>query len=197
MSTVFEFLHAQQPEDWTEILKNVHFNAHKIPREALHEKTETLLRAFYRPYNDLLAKLLENPNYKWELSPDKSGNVNTLRESILKENNKQESQGNYEVKVKKAHHQDETRDRHVPKVLEPIVMEDTKPSIVRPASTDDKEPSENSAQDTDTNLKSQDTRDRERAMHKTWSKARASDKQKRNIRRTTGERIRAAAMNMN
>ncbi len=181
MSTVFEFLHAQQPEDWTEILKNVHFNAHKIPRQALHEKTETLLRTFYRPYNDLLAKLLENPNYKWELSTDQSGNVNTLRESILKENNKQDSQGNNEVKVKKAHHhQDEARDRHVPKVLEPIVIEDSKPSIIRPASTDDKEATESSVVDTDTSLKSQDTLDRERAMHKTWSKARASDKQKRN-----------------
>ena len=181
MSTVFEFLHAAQPEDWTEILKNVHFNAHKIPREALHAKTETLLRTFYRPYNDLLAKLLENPNYKWELLPDKSGAISTLRDSILKENNKQDFQGNNEVKVKKAHHHEETHDRHMPAPVVPSVNEDTKTDhIVRPASTDDKELSESSVQDTDSIPKSQDTLDRERAMHKTWSKARASDKQKRN-----------------
>jgi ankyrin repeat protein len=73
MQRIFAFLGlddataAELPVNWDKILTNVHFNANKnVHKEAILEATETALRAFYAPYNRLLAKMLNNTNFEWE-----------------------------------------------------------------------------------------------------------------------------------
>ncbi len=63
---VFRFLQLSEPKDWLKTMKNKRFNEHRIEREPILEKTELLLREFYRPYNQLLVEMLKNPNLGWE-----------------------------------------------------------------------------------------------------------------------------------
>jgi hypothetical protein len=59
MEKVFSFLDLKEPDEhvWTSVLTEKHANAHHGDREPLLAETEELLRDFYKPYNDLLAKL--------------------------------------------------------------------------------------------------------------------------------------------
>jgi N-acetylgalactosamine 4-sulfate 6-O-sulfotransferase len=59
MEKVFSFLDLKEPDEhvWTSVLTEKHANAHHGDREPLLLETEELLRDFYKPYNDLLAKL--------------------------------------------------------------------------------------------------------------------------------------------
>ena len=148
MSTIFNFLGAEQPEDWTEILKNVHFNANKMKRDALFERTETLLRDFYAPFNALLAKLMDNPNFKWALPADSSGGVVTLRDSIL----------HGESKTMEKH--DQPEEHH---------LEAT------PEKSEEGNSIDNSVVSNKNLVDPGEHQERERAMHHTWSKARAGD----------------------
>ena len=68
MSRIFSFLELEEPSEaaWEHILTDRHFNSHLVAREPLLEQTETLLREFYRPYNELLAVLLRNDSFLWE-----------------------------------------------------------------------------------------------------------------------------------
>lgn len=67
--------------DWNAILVDKHFNENfHVEREPLLEETETLLRDFYKPYNDALVRLLDGQaTFAWE---DQSL---TLREQQLRE----------------------------------------------------------------------------------------------------------------
>jgi hypothetical protein len=65
MGAVFRFLGLGEPEDWTEVLRKVHFNSHKVPRDPILPQTEDLLRDFFRPYNALLSRALGDDKFLW------------------------------------------------------------------------------------------------------------------------------------
>ena len=89
MQKVFDFLDLEKPtqEEWEKINRKKHANSHRTIREPLLAETETILRSFYAPYNELLAKLLSDDAFKWELSEinPSTGNVLTLRDALLRE----------------------------------------------------------------------------------------------------------------
>lgn len=62
MTRVFQFLELPQPDEqaWSHIMDSKVLNEHKAPRRNMLEETDTLLREFYRPYNDLLNLLMKN-----------------------------------------------------------------------------------------------------------------------------------------
>ena len=81
MAGIFRFLDLAEPDDWTDILRKVHFNSHKVTRDPIWPQTEQRLRAFYRPFNQLLAGLLDNDKFEW----DAAGEI-SLHDSLLLEN---------------------------------------------------------------------------------------------------------------
>jgi hypothetical protein len=70
MSKVFGFLSVTEPSssDWVKILHNKKENVNPRQYNCIFPETEQLLREFYKPYNDLLAKLLDNDGYRWATS---------------------------------------------------------------------------------------------------------------------------------
>ena len=59
MQRVFDFLGVGAPDNWGTVLQDKRSNTHWMQRDPILEETETLLRDFYRPYNQLLARLVE------------------------------------------------------------------------------------------------------------------------------------------
>ena len=89
MRRIFSFLDADEPDEdaWKAILRSRHANSHRVNRDPILEATETMLREFYRPYNDLLAQLMNISDFKWELKrvDPISGKVLSLRDVLLEE----------------------------------------------------------------------------------------------------------------
>jgi hypothetical protein len=88
MTTLFNFLGLDEPQEWSKILRHVHLNQHKAPREPLYEDTETILRAFYKPYNELLSQLLDNKKFLWDAADSNEGlgMPVSLRQALINEN---------------------------------------------------------------------------------------------------------------
>lgn len=77
MQRIYSFLdlHREDEIDWDTVLSEQHFNENKIiKKEPVLEETETMLREFYKPYNELLSKLLRNSSFLWD------SNSETLRQ---------------------------------------------------------------------------------------------------------------------
>lgn len=75
MKGVFQFLDLDVNMDkqvWDKILSAKVFNQHKSARPNMLPETDALLRNFYQPYNDLLAKLMKSDAFRWlpEYKPD-------------------------------------------------------------------------------------------------------------------------------
>jgi len=89
MRRIFAFLDTGEPDEdaWKTILRSRHANSHRVNRDPILEATEMMLREFYRPYNDLLAQLMNNSDFKWELKrvDSTSGKVLSLRDVLLEE----------------------------------------------------------------------------------------------------------------
>jgi hypothetical protein len=86
MERVFSFLDLAPPHDWEQVIGKRHSNQARINREPMLEETETALREFYRPYNEMLASFTENSLFLWPLPKDeKTGQVITLRQQQLSE----------------------------------------------------------------------------------------------------------------
>ena len=71
MARVFRFLNLTVPADdnddaWRRITGHNPFNQHRVDRESMLPITETLLRDFHRPFNALLALVLEDRRFLWE-----------------------------------------------------------------------------------------------------------------------------------
>lgn len=65
MNGVLSFLDLRLDVDTTEMLTNKVHNKHRSSRPDMLPGTEKLLREFYQPYNDLLAKLLKSEAFRW------------------------------------------------------------------------------------------------------------------------------------
>ena len=77
MKKVFNFLELDDPDDWNSILTKKVANKHHVDREEMLPETEKLLRDFFKPYNELLVKLLGDNAYLWEgdyVNPEDIGN---------------------------------------------------------------------------------------------------------------------------
>jgi Ankyrin repeats (3 copies)/Sulfotransferase domain len=76
MERIFTFLSVEvkdlQEEDWDNVLNFKHANAYRGPRDPILEATETLLREFHAPYNDMLAALVGDEGFKWDQAPGES-----------------------------------------------------------------------------------------------------------------------------
>ena len=78
MTRIFNFLSVTPlGEDdvvWDQINAHIHYNANPTQHEPMLPQTEAILRAFYQPYNDLLAAFLQDDKYKWtdSLTPSAS-----------------------------------------------------------------------------------------------------------------------------
>jgi hypothetical protein len=86
MKGIFDFLGLEEPKNWKKITMDMHFNEAKGYREPLLEETETALREFYRPYNELLADFMGNDRFLWPLPKDENtGRLITLRDKQLED----------------------------------------------------------------------------------------------------------------
>lgn len=82
---IFRFLQINQPNNWAKILTTKHFNEHRIQRQPILEDTENLLRSFYRPYNQLLVQMTNNPGFAWEVYKFRGIEAQSLRDIQLVE----------------------------------------------------------------------------------------------------------------
>lgn len=58
-------VHNLTETQWTHVMKMPPKNSNSDKYEPMWEKTRTLLRDFYRPFNQKLATLLEDDRYLW------------------------------------------------------------------------------------------------------------------------------------
>ena len=67
---------------WNEVLTDKHFNENKgEDREPILEETETVLRRFYEPYDNILSRLLNDSLFSWKgIYKDVDGVDVTLRD---------------------------------------------------------------------------------------------------------------------
>ena len=69
MTRIFNFLSVTPLSDndsiWESINAHIHYNSNPTAHEPMLPQTEVILRAFYQPYNDLLAAFLRDDKYKW------------------------------------------------------------------------------------------------------------------------------------
>ena len=67
LSRIYSFLDLRTPSDdeWTKIIHRKYANVNHIEKDTLLPETDKILRAFYQPYNDILAKLLNEDKYQW------------------------------------------------------------------------------------------------------------------------------------
>lgn len=185
MGAVFSFLGLNVPEDWTDILRKVHFNSHRVARDPLWAETETLLRDFYRPFNLLLSHLMDNPGFRWDLPTDLLGRKITLRDALLKEEAHKSADGTKVVsRAERAHRVAEIAKEALHK-HEPAseAAGDMKHHDERSYKAGDAQKGHVAPADAGDNLDSnheqdQDQAARDRAMQKTWGKYRATDSQR-------------------
>jgi hypothetical protein len=96
LSGVFNFLELSElnSDEWSKILNIHHANEHHGDRDAILLETEILLRRFYKPYNEILSKLLMNdPKLLWDEEED--GYLNKKQTLQLEHNNNSKDQTNF------------------------------------------------------------------------------------------------------
>jgi hypothetical protein len=95
MERIFSFLglptNSLSEDQWHLILTSKIANVHRTKREPLLAETEQLLRDFYRPYNEILAFMMKNKSFLWEVGDTANGNHKSLRASLLEEIGETES----------------------------------------------------------------------------------------------------------
>lgn len=67
MSRIFKFLELEEPADWHDIITQQHANENHVVHEPIFPETEQLLRDFHRPFNNLLAKMVGDEGYRWDV----------------------------------------------------------------------------------------------------------------------------------
>lgn len=103
MSGVFKFLDLSELNDdeWSKILNIHHANEHHGNRDAILIETEILLRHFYKPYNEILSKLLmNNPIFLWE--QEQEGSLHKQQTLQLEHHTNVDEQKNVEHSLKRS-----------------------------------------------------------------------------------------------
>jgi hypothetical protein len=117
MERIFSFLglptNSLSEDQWHLILTSKIANVHRMKREPLLAETEQLLRDFYHPYNEILAFMMKNKSFLWEVDDDaNNGKHKSLRATLLEE------LGEVEVSSQKQENSDNrrrpTNDHHLP-----------------------------------------------------------------------------------
>jgi hypothetical protein len=91
MRGVLDFLGIASSIDMSGILTDKVFNQHKTERPDMLPATDKLLRDFYQPYNDLLAKLLRSDRFQWlgDYHPDTQPDAQAAASQATAEKEKQ------------------------------------------------------------------------------------------------------------
>lgn len=66
MKRVYDFLDVGEPLNWDNVINDRIRNKHRGERPSMLNTTEALLRAFFQPYNMLLANYMNDMSYLWE-----------------------------------------------------------------------------------------------------------------------------------
>ena len=82
MKNILSFLNLRVDIDMSSMLTEKVYNQHRADRPDMFSETEKLLREFYQPYNDLLAKLLRSESFRWLDGPQEERKANVASQGF-------------------------------------------------------------------------------------------------------------------